>query len=195
MTNGLLPFEVSICGVPELPRFADRRVSHVIGILDPGTERPGAYAGLGAAQHAEFRFHDIVQPEPLRLAPSRADVEALLQVCEAVLDAAPAHAPTHVLVHCWAGISRSTATASMLMALRNPGREDEVFAALRQIRPQAWPNTLMIRHADDILGRGGALVSALKAHHIKQAEQSAELRNLMHEVGRAHELPEQWRRG
>jgi len=189
MTNSLLPFEINICGVPELPRFADRKVSHVIGILDPGTARPGAYADLGALHHAEFRFHDIVQPEPLRLAPSRADVEAVLQACEMVLNAAPAH----VLVHCWAGISRSTATASMLLALRNPGREDEVFTALRRIRPQAWPNTLMISHADDILGRRGALVSALKAHHVMQAEQSAELRNLMHEVGRAHELPEQWR--
>ncbi|WP_374634883.1 tyrosine phosphatase family protein [Ferrovibrio sp.] len=190
MTMRLLPFQVSICGVPELPRFAGRGVSHVIGILDPGTARPGAYADLSARHHAEFRFHDIVQPEALRLAPSRADVEALLQTCESVLDAAP----DHVLVHCWAGISRSTATASMLLALRNPGREDEVFAALSVIRPQAWPNTLMISHADDILGRRGALVSALKAHHIRQAERSAELRDLMHEVGRAHELPEQWRR-
>ncbi len=189
MMADLLPFQVSICGVPELPRFADRGVSHVIGILDPGTARPVAYADLGARHHAEFRFHDIVRPETLRLAPSRADVEAILAACEAVLNADP----DHVLVHCWAGISRSTATASMLLALRNPGREDEVFSALDRIRPQAWPNSLMISHADDILGRRGALVSALKAHHMMQAERSPEMRDLMHEVGRAHELPEKWR--
>jgi len=182
---GLLPFEVSVCGVSELPSFADRQVSHVIGILDPGTGRPQAYADLGAEHHAEFRFHDIVIPEPLRLAPSPADLTAIIQACERVLAAKP----RHVLVHCWAGISRSTATATILMALRNKGREADVFAALSAIRPRSWPNSLMIRHADRLLGHGGALVAAMEAHHLAVARQHADMRDLMHSVGRGHEVP------
>lgn len=181
---GLLPFEVSVCGVSELPNFAGQ-VSHVIGILDPGTARPQAYAELGAGHHSEFRFHDIVTPDPLRLAPSPADVAAVIAACEAVLDSGPGH----VLVHCWAGISRSTATATILMALRNKGREADIFAALAAIRPRSWPNSLMIRQADRMLGHGGALVAAMEAHHLSVARQHADMRDLMHAVGRGHEVP------
>ncbi len=182
---GLLPFEVSICGVSELPKFAGRDVSHVIGILDPGTLRPPAYAEVGAGHHSEFRFHDIVTPEPLKLAPSPADMAAVIATCRHVLEAAP----RHVLVHCWAGISRSTATATILMALQNKGREAEIFQALAAIRPRSWPNSLMIRQADRMLGHGGALVAAMEAHHLSVARQHADMCDLMQAVGRGHEVP------
>ncbi|MBP6818369.1 protein-tyrosine phosphatase family protein [Ferrovibrio sp. MS7] len=182
---GLLPFEVSVCGVSELPGFAGREVSHLIGILDPGTRRPEAYQDVSPRHMAEFRFHDIVLPDSLRLAPSAADMAAIIAACERVLD----DQPQHVLVHCWAGISRSTATATILMALRNKGREAEVFQALAKIRPRSWPNSLMIRQADRMLGHGGALVAAMEAHHLAVARQHADMCDLMHSVGRGHEVP------
>lgn len=185
VARGLAPFQISICGVAELPGFAARDVSHVVGILDPGTPRPEAYAELHPAEPVEFRFHDIVEPEPLRLAPSVADVAAIIDAAERI----HAARPTHLLVHCYAGVSRSTATAVIVMAMRNPGREAEIFAALRDIRPRAWPNSLMIRHADHQLGLGGALVSAMKAHHLSVAETHADVRQLIAAVGRGHELP------
>lgn len=187
LKHGLLPFRVSVCGVSELPQFAGAGVSHVIGILDPGTVQPEAYRALGARHHSEFRFYDIVAPQDDRLPPSAADVAEIVKACEQV----EAAGPEHVLVHCWAGVSRSTATAAILMALRNPGRETEVFAALSDIRPRSWPNSVMIRHADHMLGRGGALVAAMRAHHISAARQYAELRDLIRNVGRGHEVPDE----
>ena len=66
--------------------------------------------------------------------------------------------PRHLLVHCHAGISRSTAAMATLLARHTPvGEEDGIFQRIREIRPIAWPNSRMIGFADDILGRGGRL--------------------------------------
>src|SRR3546814_8670076 len=82
----------------------------------------------------------------------------------------------HLLVHCYAGVSRSTAAAIGLMSQRNPGREADIFAALADIRPRAWPNTVLVGHADRLLGRGGALVEALR---LRSEEHTSELQSLM----------------
>jgi predicted protein tyrosine phosphatase len=75
------------------------------------------------------------------------------------------------------------------MALNNPGREADVFQALGEIRPKAWPNSSLIAQLDKLLGRGGALVEAMKAHHIAVASRHPDMVDLMIEVGRGHELP------
>src|SRR3546814_17627040 len=40
--------------------------------------------------------------------------------------------------------------------------EERLFTRLREIRPQAWPNSLMVGYADELLGRGGRLTAALR---------------------------------
>ena len=76
----------------------------------------------------------------------------------------------HLLVHCHAGISRSTAAMATLLARHTPlGEEEGIFARIREIRPIAWPNSRMVDFADDILGRGGRLSAALREHYRIQA--------------------------
>lgn len=183
----LLPFRLSICGVAELHQFAGD-VTHILGILDPGTPPPEGYAHHPAALRNEFRFYDIVTPSEGRDLPGERDVAAILEVGQRLAG----QDVSHLLVHCFAGVSRSTAAAVSLMAQRNPGREADIFSALAEIRPQAWPNTVMIRHADRLLGRGGALVEALRLHHIATAHRSPEVRTLISSVGRGHELPAEY---
>jgi predicted protein tyrosine phosphatase len=187
--RGLLPFRLSICGVAELGLQSD--VSHILGILDPGTPAPEGYVHHPAAPRDEFRFYDIVTVEPGRSLPSEADMAAILAVGER-LAGLPVR---HLLVHCFAGVSRSTAAAVALMSQRNPGREADIFAALADIRPQAWPNTVLVAHADRLLGRGGALVEALRLHHIATARRYPEVRTLISSVGRGHELPAEYAEG
>ncbi len=69
----------------------------------------------------------------------------------------------HVLVHCHAGVSRSTAATAILLAQDNPGREAEAFAAVARLRPGAWPNARMVDFADDLLERDGRLRAGLRA--------------------------------
>jgi Predicted protein tyrosine phosphatase len=184
LERGLLPFRLSICGVAELHQFAGR-VSHILGILDPGTPDPVYSLFHPKAVCSSFRFYDIVMEEPRKVLPSEKDVAGILEVGDSLAQTSV----EHLLVHCYAGVSRSTAAAAILMAQRNPGREAEIFNVLADIRPKAWPNTVMISHADRLLGRGGALVEALRLHHIAVARRFPEVRTLISSVGRGHELP------
>ena len=68
-----------------------------------------------------------------------------------------------MLIHCYAGISRSPAAALIAMVLDAPGREQAAALTLREAAPHAQPNRLLIELSDDLLGRGGRLVAALDA--------------------------------
>lgn len=184
LERGLLPFRLSICGDAELHQFAGD-VTHILGILDPGTPEPQYQLFHPRAVCTGFRFYDIVLDEPERAMPSEDNVAAILEVGERLAGTDV----NHLLVHCFAGVSRSTAAAVTLMTQRNPGREAEIFEALGDIRPRAWPNSAMIAHADRLLGRAGALVEAMRLHHIAVARRYPEVRTLISSVGRGHELP------
>ena len=61
-----------------------------------------------------------------------------------------------MVVHCWAGISRSTAAAFISLCAINPDAPEELIAArLREASPTAYPNRLMVRLADAALGPPG----------------------------------------
>lgn len=63
-----------------------------------------------------------------------------------------------VLIHCQAGISRSTAVALMLkVKILGVDRIDDAIAWLKDHRPMACPNPVIITYADQLLGAGGEL--------------------------------------
>ena len=68
-----------------------------------------------------------------------------------------------MLVHCWAGISRSTASAFIAQCILNPEKPEAMLAGeLRRLSPSATPNPLIIAHADALLGRSGRMTAAVK---------------------------------
>jgi len=69
-----------------------------------------------------------------------------------------------MVVHCLAGISRSTASAFAIACQRNPDAPEIVIArALRRAAPHALPNRRIVALADDLLGRRGGMVDAVAA--------------------------------
>ena len=67
------------------------------------------------------------------------------------------------MVHCWAGISRSTAAAYTALCAINPEVPEELIArAPARGLAHRLPNRLMIRLADDALGRRGRMVRAIE---------------------------------
>jgi predicted protein tyrosine phosphatase len=69
-----------------------------------------------------------------------------------------------MVVHCWAGISRSMAAAYIVLCDRlGPGPERNVAKAIRCRAPHAFPNPLLVQLADDILGRDGDMVAAAES--------------------------------
>jgi predicted protein tyrosine phosphatase len=67
-----------------------------------------------------------------------------------------------VLIHCEAGVSRSSAAALIMYAYwLGPGREREAMKRVLSQRPVAVPNRRMVELADRLLDRGGGLLDAL----------------------------------
>jgi predicted protein tyrosine phosphatase len=67
-----------------------------------------------------------------------------------------------ILVHCEAGVSRSSATALIIYACwLGPGREPEAMARVISQRPIASPNRRMVEIADRLLQRAGRLLEVL----------------------------------
>jgi predicted protein tyrosine phosphatase len=185
MTSTTAPFRITICGIPELGEHGSAGVTHVLSILDPETADPGAFAQFSPHRRLSLRFYDIIELEPGRLAPAQADVERLLEFGRELDEVA---AP-HLLIHCHAGISRSTASAALILAQANPAlAADEIFEAISTQRPRAWPNLRMLEFGDALLGRGGELVTAVGAVYRRVLDREPLLQEFMINGGRGREV-------
>jgi predicted protein tyrosine phosphatase len=188
----MLPIAIStltICGIEELPSQSARKVSHVLSLLDPGLPELQSFAAYEAHERTTLRFHDIIAPQEGRVHPTEAHVAEILDFGAKLRESTAQRSGGHLLVHCHMGISRSTAAMLSLMAQVEPEEgEDALFARLRAIRPQAWPNSVMVGFADAQLKRGGRLIAALGRHYAHQLEVQPRYRQWMADLGRGAEV-------
>ena len=130
--------------------------SHMITLVSPGTQITTPDI-IHRDNHLCLYFNDINGPRDTLIPPSYAMVEAVLAFVHSWDQS------RSLLIHCYAGISRSTAAAYLAMMALEPTMSPVKRAdQLRQLAPSATPNPLMIAHGDHILGHGGALISAIK---------------------------------
>lgn len=128
---------------------------HAVTLLGPPTPPP-ILPGVGDDNHLKLLFHDITTQREGLEPPLMNHVERLLDFVHAW----PREAP--LLIHCYAGISRSTAAAYISWcALRPELDEARLAQRLRTASPSATPNALMISFADKLLGREGAMERAI----------------------------------
>lgn len=180
---------LTICGISELPDQRERAVTHVLSILDPDHPDPEAFGAYDPHHRTILRFHDIIDPIAGMILPWPEHVEAVLRFGDEVGAGKSERAEGHLLVHCHMGISRSTAAMLTLLAQTYPDEdENKLFERLLDIRPQAWPNSLMIQYADDLLSRQGRLVAGLSRHYGRQIQRKPELSQWMRELGRGREV-------
>ncbi len=179
----------TICGIEELPSFGAAGVTHVLSITDPDRGELEAFTAYGDIRRTSLRFHDVIDRHPGTVFPEPAHVEAILRFGADMDAAAEAGVDGHLLVHCHMGISRSTAAMATLMAQAEPDLDlDELFARLREIRPQAWPNSVMIGYADDLMRLQGKFTYALRRHYAYQVANRPDLTRMIREVGRQSEI-------
>ncbi|MFZ3337905.1 MAG: protein tyrosine phosphatase, partial [Xanthobacteraceae bacterium] len=70
---------------------------------------------------------------------------------------------TPIVIHCYAGISRSTASAFVSVCALNPARDENSIAqALRRASPTATPNIRIVSLADKLLDRDGRMIAAIE---------------------------------
>src|SRR3712207_1119255 len=130
---------LTVCGLEELEHHGTRAVTHVLSILDPDWPDPEAFSAYEAHHRTILRFHDAVEPAPGVMLPEIGHVEAILGFGRALAHGAGERTEGHLLIHCHAGISRSTAAMAMLLAQVHPDEDEEaIFQRLQEIRPQAW---------------------------------------------------------
>lgn len=142
---------------PQLVR--EHGCSHMITLLDPDhaplIETPEP---LAPERHLRIGVNDISDPTDGLLLCQEDMVQEILDFGAGWDEGAP------MLVHCWAGISRSSATAFVLACERNPDvSEHDIALRLRRTCPRATPNRRITAIADDLLGRGGRMVDAVNA--------------------------------
>lgn len=144
----------SLAHLPET--VASHNASHIVTLINADThvERP---ASVAADDHLFLGFNDIVAPLDGMTPPSESHVETLLEFAGNWDRAAP------MVIHCFAGISRSTAAAYICALALNPELDERAHAQeLRRRAPTATPNSLLIRYADQILRRDGRMIRAIE---------------------------------
>lgn len=128
----------------------------VMSLLSPGSDFP-SFDGYNHDRHHRIEIHDILEDMGARAAPREHHVESIIGHLK---DWQPDDA---LLVHCWAGMSRSTATAYIAACLHNPhADEEEIGRALADASSTAFPNTRIVAIADEILERSGRMERAAK---------------------------------
>ena len=177
--------KVTICGIPELSQHCSVGVSHVLSIIDTHEPRPTALDQYSAIDHELIRFDDVVAEYPGFEACTPAHIVKVLEFGDRV----HARPDSHVLVHCHAGISRSTAAAAILMCQHAPGQEEAAFLKLLGMRKHGWPNTRMVEFADTLLKRDGALLRGLLAYRRALLQEKPHLSDVIRNIGRGHDLP------
>jgi predicted protein tyrosine phosphatase len=129
--------------------------SHLITLLSPEhmIETP---TQIAAERHLKLALNDVPEAVEVLMPPTASHISRLIEFGHCWSAEAP------MLIHCWAGISRSMAAAYTLLCDRaGVGHEFQVAQFLRKRAPHAYPNPLMIRLADDALQRGGRMISAI----------------------------------
>ncbi len=173
---------ILVCPLSKLTEMiADHTPERIVSLLDPD----GTFPEAGPAyvnRHLRLGFHDIHVPTEALVMPSARHIDDLLAFLAAWERTAP------ILVHCRAGIGRSTATAYIAACLLNPFTDEHVIAVvLRRVSPLARPNETLIRLADRAMRRNGRMREAI-------AKTGQGLPPIDVDEGEAFEMPSAYRR-
>ncbi len=148
---------IHVCSLARLRETVDGTgARHIISLIgDEATiDRP---ISVDPENHLWLRLHDISEPLDGYILPEEQHVLDLLTFVRGWDRRAP------LVVHCYAGISRSTASAFTAVCALNPHRDEQIIAqALRRASPTATPNIRIVSLADRLLGRDGRMIAAIE---------------------------------
>ncbi len=148
---------IHVCSLSRLHDTVEETgARHIVTLINEGTPvaRPRS---VEAGNHLFLGMNDIVQPLEGYIAPGEEHVGQLLRFVQRWDRANP------LVVHCWAGISRSTAAAFVTVCALNPRRDEDMLATrIREMSPEATPNLRIVTIADRLLGREGRMVRAIE---------------------------------
>ncbi len=148
---------IYICPLSKLEEtLAQSGAKRVISLLsDDGPHE--RLEGILAKNHLHLQFNDITTDRAGLTSPSKQHVQDLIEFARLWDWSSP------LLIHCWAGISRSPAAAAIIaLALEPSHNEQQLAEKMRGLSAEITPNIKMIEIADDTLNRGGLFSSAFR---------------------------------
>lgn len=149
---------VHVCSLSKIAdTVSSTRASHLVSLINDGTlvVRPES---IPADKHLFIGINDITEAQDGMVLPGEDHVRRLIDFVGTWPEEQP------MVVHCFAGISRSTAAAFITLCVTRPERDEaEIAMRLRAASRFATPNTRLIALADDMLGRKGRMVDAIAA--------------------------------
>jgi predicted protein tyrosine phosphatase len=148
---------IHVCSLSRLEQTVeDTGARHIVSLIgdEARLQRP---ASVAPENHLWLCLHDISTPLEGYIMPGEQHVATLLDFVRGWDRKAP------LVVHCYMGISRSTASAFASVCALNPGRDETSIAqALRRASPTATPNIRIVSLADKLLGRRGRMIAAIE---------------------------------
>lgn len=169
---------IIVCPLHEIEEVVrERSASHLLTLIDPATI-PQTPRSILAGRHLKLGVNDITEVVDGLVCPDETTVDAVLEFGRTWDETQP------LVVHCWAGISRSTAAAFAIACERNPDTPEAVIAqAIRAASPTAYPNRRLVALADAALGREGRMTAAVEAMGPPDFGEGGE------QMGRAFDIP------
>jgi predicted protein tyrosine phosphatase len=148
---------IHVCSLARLHQTVeDTGARHVVTLLKDVhlVQRPEC---ILADNHLILGMDDITDPLDGYVVPADDHVTELLTFVRGWDRAKP------LVVHCYAGISRSTAGAFVAACALNPNRNELAIAQeLRRLSATASPNPRIVAIGDRMLGRSGRMVAAIE---------------------------------
>jgi predicted protein tyrosine phosphatase len=149
---------IHVCSLARLHATVEETGAlHVVTLLKD-TDRVERPQSIAPANHLILGMDDISTPMDGYIIPADEHVTRLIEFVRGWDRARP------MVVHCFAGISRSTAGAYVAACALNPRRDEMAIAReLRRLSATATPNIRIVTLADRMLGRDGRMVAAIDA--------------------------------
>ena len=150
---------LQVCSLARLAATAEAcGAGSLMTLLSPGGVTAVRPARIAAPRHLVVGVSDIVAAREGFVQPETAHVVEMLAFFRAWDRQGP------LLIHCYAGVSRSTAAAYIgACALTPAGNEARLASRLRAASPTATPNLRLVELADALLGRDGRMADAIRA--------------------------------
>ena len=149
---------IHVCSLARLHATVDETGARHIVTLLRLTDRVQRPNHIHPENHLVLAVDDIAAPMDGYTVPGEEHVERLIDFVGHWDRAAP------MVVHCFAGISRSTAGAYVAACVLNPQRDEmQIAQAIRHASRTAQPNPRIVSIADRLLQRDGRMVHAVEA--------------------------------
>lgn len=149
---------IHVCSLARLYATVEETGARHIVTLLRLTDRVTRPNHIAPENHLVLAIDDITAPQDGYTAPAEEHVKRLIDFAGVWNRTAP------MVVHCFAGISRSTAGAYVAACALNPQRDElQIAQAIRKASPTAQPNARIVGIADRLLKRDGRMINAIES--------------------------------